>query len=283
MIPNEFTYEKADSLIRAIEILKNDDDAKFLAGGHSLIPLMKMRLTSPSKLVDISSLSELRGVRVDGRKVVIGALTTHYEIASSSVIKTHLNALAEAAGQVGDLQVRNRGTIGGNLAHADPASDLPATALAFDAELNVLGPDGAETFSAEDFFIGPLLTALPPGSLIQSVSFRIPPDGTKSAYVKYPHPASGYAVVGVAAVVGTDKNSVVNYVRIAITGAGDTAFRARAVEQGLSGKRLTESAINEACQYAADDGMIAEDLFASAEYRNHLCTVYTARVLKRLM
>ncbi len=283
MIPNTFAYEQANSLERAIELSRADADAKFLAGGHSLIPMMKMRLASPSKLIDISGLDELRGIKVEGHHVVVGALTPHREVANNRIIQTYLPALAEAARHIGDLQVRNRGTVGGNLAHADPASDLPAITLAYDAALTVLGPEGTETLFCEDFFLGPFMTALPEGNLILSVSFGIPPVGTKSVYVKYPHPASGYAVVGVAAIIGKDVDGRVNYVRIGVTGAGDVVYRARTVEQELAGNQLTESCILRASQYAADDGVIAEDLFASEAYRKHLCAVYVARALKRFM
>jgi aerobic carbon-monoxide dehydrogenase medium subunit len=283
MIPNTFTYERAVSPEHAMELLEGDMDAKFVAGGHSLIPLMKMRLSSPGKLVDISGLPELRGIRLEGHHIVVGALSTHRIVATNPLINTYLPALSEAASQVGDLQVRNRGTIGGNLAHADPASDLPAVALAYDAALTVLGSEGTETLFAEDFFLGPLLTALPEGNLILSVSFGIPPAGAKSTYVKYPHPASGYAVVGIAAVVGTDEHHLVNYARISITGAGDVAYRARSVEHALVGKPFTEATIEHASLLAADDGEIAGDLFATEDYRRHLCKVYTARALKRLV
>jgi aerobic carbon-monoxide dehydrogenase medium subunit len=283
MIPHTFTYERAVSPEHAMELLRGDTEAKLVAGGHSLIPLMKMRLASPSKLVDISGLPELRGIKLEGRHIVVGALSTHRDVATNPLINTYLPALAEAASQVGDLQVRNRGTIGGNLAHADPASDLPAVALAYDAALTVLGSEGTETLFSEDFFLGPLLTALPEGNLILSISFGVPPAGAKSTYVKYAHPASGYAVVGIAAVVGADENQIVNYARISITGAADVAYRARACEHALIGKPLTEESIQYASEFAPDDGEIAGDLFAGEAYRRHLCTVFTARALKRLV
>lgn len=283
MIPNTFTYERAESLAHAMALLQGDAQAKLLAGGHSLIPLMKMRLTTPSKLVDISGLADLQGIKMDAHSVVVGALTTHRQVATSDIVQTKLPALTEAASVIGDLQVRNRGTVGGNLAHADPASDLPAIALAYDAVFTMIGPTGADTLAAEDFLLGPLLTALPENHLIVSVSFRIPPAGAKSTYLKYPHPASGYAVVGVAAVIRLDAFQQIDYARIAITGAGDVAYRARAVEEALIGKPLSDEVIAAASEWATEDVTIAGDLFASEAYRKQMCVVYTARALKRLL
>jgi carbon-monoxide dehydrogenase medium subunit len=204
-------------------------------------------------------------------------------VSTDPVVRTYLPALAEAAGQIGDLQVRNRGTVGGNLAHADPSSDLPAIALACDAVFDVLGPDGAQQLGVDDYFLGPLVTALPENSVITAVSFAIPPSGTRSTYVKFPHPASGYAVVGVAAAARVEPDGVVDYVRVAITGAGDTPYRAHAVEQALLGQEASEEVIQAAAAQAADDGVISGDLFASESYRRHLCTVYTARALKTVL
>ncbi|MEW9031326.1 MAG: xanthine dehydrogenase family protein subunit M [Planifilum fimeticola] len=284
MIPSTFEYARAGSVEEALRLLKEaGGEAKLLAGGHSLLPMMKIRLTSPGKLIDIGQLRELRGVRRDGDRLVVGALTTHRQVAGDPLVREHLPVLAEAASQIGDLQVRNRGTVGGNLAHADPASDLPAVAVALEAELEVQSPDGKQTFGADGFFLGPLITALPEDGLLTSVSFAIPPEGVKSTYVKYPHPASGYAVVGVAAALGTGADGTVNYARIGITGASDTAYRAEAAEQALLGKKPTEEAIREAAARAADGREMNEDLFASSDYRRHLVQVYTARALRKLL
>jgi carbon-monoxide dehydrogenase medium subunit len=284
VIPSTFEYARAGSVEEALRMLKEaGGEAKLLAGGHSLLPMMKMRLTSPGKLIDISRIRELRGVRREGDRLVVGALTTHRQVAGDPLVREHLPALAEAASQIGDLQVRNRGTVGGNLAHADPASDLPAVAVALEAELEVQGPDGKQTFGADGFFLGPLITALPEDGLLTSVSFAIPPKGAKSTYVKFPHPASGYAVVGVAAALGTGTDGTVNYVRIGITGASDTAYRAEAAEQALLGKKPTEETIREAAARAADGREMNGDLFASSGYRRHLVQVYTARALRKLL
>jgi carbon-monoxide dehydrogenase medium subunit len=284
MITAAFDYVKANSVDEALRLLQESGgEAKLLAGGHSLLPLMKMRLTSPARLIDISGLQELRGISKDGDRVVIGALTTHRELAQSPIIQEYAPVLAEAAGQVGDIQVRNRGTIGGNLAHADPSSDLPAAAIALDAELTAITPDGKVVLSMDGYFLGPLLTALPPDSVLASVSFKALGRNAKGVYQKYPHPASGYAVVGVAAVAATDGEGRIEAARIGISGAADAPYRALAVESVLAGQKPSEALIEEAASHAADDGEIAGDLFASVAYRRHLCRVYTARALRKVL
>ncbi|WP_019120654.1 FAD binding domain-containing protein [Brevibacillus massiliensis] len=284
MIPSAFEYVRAASVEEAIRLLQESNgEGKLLAGGHSLVPLMKFRLTTPGKLVDISRISELRGVRKEGNRLVVGALTTHSQLASDPLVREHIPVLADAARQIGDLQVRNRGTVGGNIAHADPAADLPGVALALDALVELHGEDGQEVVEIDGFFLGPLITALPETSLVTSVSFAVPPEGTKSVYLKYPHPASGYAVVGVCAVAGTDPDGVVNYVRIGMNGVADVAYRATAAEQALLGQRATAENIREAAALAAEDGEIGSDLFASEEYRRHLSAVYTERALSQIL
>ncbi|HEY8485862.1 MAG TPA: FAD binding domain-containing protein, partial [Limnochordales bacterium] len=224
----------------------------------------------------------------DGQ-LVVGALTTHGELAASGTVREHCPLLAEAAGCVGDLQVRNRGTIGGNLAHADPASDLPAVAVALGATLRLAGPTGSREVAAEDFFLGPLTTALGPDEILTDV--RLPTAAALgpglrvgSAYVKFPHPASGYAVVGVAAVVGLDAQDSCRLVRVGVTGAASRAFRARVVEQALEGRQLGPGAdvaavLEQASSRATDGVEVLEDLFAGREYRAHLCRVYVKRAL----
>ena len=284
MIPSTFEYERVSTVAEAIERLQAaGGEAKLLAGGHSLLPMMKLRLSSPAKLIDISSVQELHGIVREPDGLVVGALTTHAQVASSPMVREHLPALAQAASKVGDLQVRNRGTLGGNLSHADMASDLPAVALAYEAEIYVITMDSEETLQAEEFFLGPLMTAMPENSVMRSVKFRTPPSGSKSVYEKVPHPASGYAVVGIAAVVAVNEDNVVTHARIGITGAADVAYRARGVEDALIGKAFTEEAIQSAAVYASDDGMIAGDLYASEAYRRQLCKVHTARALRKLL
>ncbi|HEU5140752.1 MAG TPA: xanthine dehydrogenase family protein subunit M [Bacillales bacterium] len=284
MITSAFDYAKAESVEDAVQMLvESGGEGKLLAGGHSLLPLMKIRLTTLDKLIDIGEINELKGVRKEGDRLVVGALTTHKEISRDPVVKRELPLLAEAASQIGDIQVRNRGTIGGNLAHADPASDFPAVAMAFDARFEMQGPNGKDSLGVDEFFFGPLITALPENTVMTAVSFSIPPEGVKTTYLKYPHPASGYAVIGVAAGIGKASDGTVNYARIGITGVGDVAFRAEAAEEMLVGQKPTAELIEEAAGKASDGQEMGNDLFASESYRQNLCKVYTSRALKKLL
>ncbi|USG63368.1 xanthine dehydrogenase family protein subunit M [Brevibacillus ruminantium] len=284
MIPSSFGYVKADTVEDAIRLLQESNgEGKLLAGGHSLIPLMKFRLTSPGTLIDISRIDELRGIRKDGNRLVVGALTTHHQVQRDPLILEHLPVLADAARVIGDLQVRHRGTVGGNLAHADPAADLPGVALALEAMLEVCGEAGKELIDLDGFFLGPLVSALPDNSMLTSVSFLIPPPEVKSVYLKYAHPASGYAVVGVCALVGLDADGVINYARIGINGVGDIPYRALGAESHLLGNVPSEALIKEAAALAPNEGEMGSDLFASAEYREHLCRIYTERALIQLL
>lgn len=284
MIPTTFDYVRADTVEDAIRLLQQSNgEAKLLAGGHSLIPLLKFRLTAPGTLIDISKIGELQGIRREGNRLVVGALTTHHQLHTSPLIRETMPVLADAARVIGDLQVRHRGTVGGNLAHADPAADLPGVALALDAMLEVQSEDGKELLELDGFFLGPLVTALPETSLVTSVSFLIPPSDAKSVYLKYAHPASGYAVVGVCAVVGTDPDGTINHARVGINGVGDVAYRAISVEERLLGQRPSRELIQQAAAHAADEGDIGGDLFASEEYRRHLCRVYTERALEQIL
>lgn len=284
MIPAKFDYVRADSIEQAIQLLQESDgEGKLIAGGHSLLPLMKFRLTEPGTLIDISRISELKGVRKAGERIIVGAMTTHREAAADPVIKEHIPVLAQAARQVGDIQIRNRGTVGGNIAHADPAADLPAAAIVLDAELTIQGEDGEETMSLDSFIIGPLITMMPENSIVTNVTFAIPPSHTKSTYLKYFHPASGYPVVGVAVVAGTSSDGKIDYIKVGITGAGDMVFRAEAVEDALMGQTPSESVIESAAGLAAESADMGSDLFASEEYREQLCKIYTARALKSVL
>ncbi|MFD1705356.1 FAD binding domain-containing protein [Siminovitchia sediminis] len=284
MIPANFDYVRAESVDHAIQLLQESDgEGKLIAGGHSLLPLMKFRLTEPGTLIDISRISELKSVKKEGDRVVVGAMVTHRDAANDPVIKEYIPSLASAAGQIGDMQVRNRGTVGGNIAHADPAADLPAPAIVLDAQITIQGEDGEETMDLDSFILGPLITMMPENSVVTKVSFAIPPSHTKQTYLKYFHPASGYPVVGVAAVAGTDEDGKIDYIRVGITGAGDKVFRATSVEEALMGQVPSESVIDSASGLAADDGDMGSDLFASEEYREQLCRVYTARALKSVL
>ena len=234
MIPVAFDYHRPSSVDEAIELLS--DDAKLLAGGHSLLPAMKLRLSSPGALIDIGRIAELNYIREDGGTIAIGATTTHHQIASSDLVSANASALAQAASVIGDPQVRNKGTIGGSLAHADPAADYPAAILALGAEIVVRGPDGGRSIPADEFFIDLFLTALAPDEIITEV--RVPA-AEKSAYVKFPHPASRFAVVGCAAA------SAGGAVKVAFTGVANAAFRDSGVEGGP--QRRFERGIDRRC------------------------------------
>jgi carbon-monoxide dehydrogenase medium subunit len=278
MIPTAFNYVAATSVADATAFLAaHPDDSKVVAGGHSLIPLMKLRLASPKYLLDISHIPGLRGIReVDGA-LEIGALTTHYDIESSSLVRERLLVLAETASLIGDVQVRNRGTFGGVLAHADPAADYPAVVLALGAEITAVGPSGQRTIKSDDFFVDLLTTSLTPNELITSVRVSIPAAGSGAAYEKFPHPASRYAITGVAAVVGLAADGKVSSAAIGITGAGTKAIRATAAEQGLVGAALDDASLQRAGAAAAAAIDPIGDIHASEEYRRHLVSVLTAR------
>lgn len=284
MIPAKFNYVRAESVEEAISLLvESDGEGSILAGGHSLLPLLKFRITEPGTLVDISRIPGLTGVRKEGDRIIIGALTTHYDVSINDLVKEHLPALAKAASVIGDLQIRNRGTIGGNIAHADPVADYPAVAFALDAELTVHSSEGKEVMPIDELVIGPLITTLSEDSIITEVSIAIPPAATKQTYLKFFHPATAYPVVGVAAIASVNDAGEVDYVRVGVTGSGDMAYRAIEVEDSLLNKKPTLENIKEAAQAATEDGDMGEDLFASAEYREHLTKVYVERALKEVL
>ncbi|WP_134703090.1 xanthine dehydrogenase family protein subunit M [Ammoniphilus sp. YIM 78166] len=284
MIPSSFDYIQATTVEEAIQLLQETNgEGKLIAGGHSLIPLMKFRLTSPSKLIDIAQIAELRGIKLENQRLIVGALTTHRDLCKSSLVQEQIPVLAETARQIGDLQVRSRGTVGGNIAHADPAADLPGVALALDCTVTWHGEEGTEQAQAEDFFLGPLITALPENSVLTSVSFAVPPKHAKSVYLKFPHPASGYAVIGVCVLVGKNEQGAIDFIRVAINGVSDMAYRAVSVENALLGEQATEANVLKAAAQAARDAEMGEDLFASAEYRQQLCRVYTKRALSQVL
>jgi len=273
MYPRQFEYVRANSVDEAIQALQSNEDAKILAGGHSLLPAMKLRLASPAVLVDISKLAELKNVLVDrGSSLRIGAGATYDELLRNGSFNGSYTALSEAMSKVGDVQVRNLGTLGGSVAHADPAADAPAALLALNATLVARGPNGEREISADDFFVDILTTALEPDEVLTEI--RVP-GGSKSAYEKFAHPASGYAVCGVAAAV-TDGG-----VRVAVTGATFKATRLTAVEQALGSSR-DAAAIEQAVAQVGDQDW-AGDHFASAEYRAHLTKVLAKRALTRVL
>jgi len=273
-------YHRARSLADAQRLLAAHPGAKLLAGGHSLIPLMKLRLAMPSAVIDIGRIQELRGISRSGDTIRIGALTTHAELAASADLQKSAAALAEAAALVGDPAVRSRGTIGGNIAHADPASDLPTVLVALDARITAIGPKGTRTIAAEDFFTGIMSTALAEDEVVSEIVLTASTPGQGSAYVKFSHPASRYAVIGAAALVSMEKDQC-RAARIAVGGLLPHATRAKAVEAALVGKAGTATTIEAAAaQLHADLGdQVSGDIYASAEYRAAVSPVYVKRAV----
>ena len=282
MFPAKFEYHAPSTVEAAIKLLgSGDGDVKLLAGGHSLLPLMKLRLAQPSAVVDIGRIQSLRGIRVDGGVLRIGPLTTHSELESSEEIRKQAPLLSECARVIGDLQVRNCGTIGGSLAHADPAGDLPAAVLALDAQLVARGPKGERTIAIGDFFVDYLTTSLQGNEVLTEI--RIPLQSkprTGSAYLKMDHPASHYALCGVAAVVTLGGPDTIEDCRVAITGVGPKAYRAASVEAALRGKAASDETLRAAVATAAEGQDVNGDIHASSEYRAHLATVYARRALE---
>lgn len=280
MHPYPFEYHRATSVADAMTLLmEHSDDGKLLAGGHSLLPVMKLRLAQPAHLIDITGITDLRGVRADGDTIEIGALTTHHAIATDPMLKERLGLLPKVAHVVGDQQVRNRGTIGGALAHADPAADYPAGVLALDAEVVVTGPSGERVIPIAGFFLGFLTTALEPQEIITAIRMPALKPGTGFRYEKMANPASGYAIVGVAAVVETAQDGTVSDIRVGITGAGDVAYRATAVEDALRGSTLDETTVRAAAAHAIDGIEVLGDVHAPVEYRGTITKNLTRRAI----
>jgi carbon-monoxide dehydrogenase medium subunit len=277
--PAPFEYHRPESLDEAVALLAGNSEARPLAGGHSLLPLMKMRLAPPSTIVDLGRLRGLDGIRVDDGTVTIGAMATHGAIAASDAVRASCAVLAEAASEVGDRQVRNRGTIGGSLAHADPGADYPTVVKAVGATLVVRGPGGEREIGADDFFTGLFATALTPGELL--IAVKVPATGasTGAVYVKHRHPASGFAVVGVAAVL-TVEGGTCTRARVTIGGVGDVPVHADEAVQELEGRALSVDVISAAAQRVpAGLPQSWGDVYASAEYRTHLAGVLARRAL----
>ncbi len=280
MYSADFDYHRARSLADAQRLLAAHPGAKLLAGGHSLIPLMKLRLAMPPAVIDIGRIPELRGISRSGDTIRIGALTTHSELAASADLQKSAAALAEAAALVGDPAVRSRGTIGGNIAHADPASDLPTVLVALDARIIAVGPKGTRTIPAEDFFTGIMSTALAEDEVVSEIVVTAAERGQGSAYVKFAHPASRYAVIGAAALVSMEKDQC-RAARVAVGGLVPHATRAKAVETALVGKPGTATTIEAAvAQLRADLGdQVSGDIYASAEYRAAVSPIYVKRAV----
>jgi carbon-monoxide dehydrogenase medium subunit len=280
VIPARFEYHAPTSLAEALQLLRaHGGEARLLAGGHSLLPLMKFRLAAPAHLIDLGRISDLRFIRTEGDRAVIGAMTTHWMIESSEALAETVPLLPETARQIGDLQVRNVGTIGGSLAHADPAADYPAAVLALEAELVAEGPRGRRTLPADGFFRGLYATALDADEILLAVRLPVRAPRSGAAYQKFPHPASGFAVVGVAAQVVLDGQGRCTRVRVGITGVAPVPYRAREVERRLTGERPSAEAIAGAAAEAAAVEEVNADVFAPADYRRHLAQVFTKRAL----
>lgn len=280
MRPVQVDYQRPTSVADAVKMIASSEGAKALAGGHSLIPAMNLRLTQPEILVDIGRLDELKGIRVNGSTLSIGALSTHAQIAASADVQRHAPALAQACGMVGDPQVRNWGTLGGNLAHADPASDPPTVVLACGGTIHTQGPSGTRAVNAGNFFLGLFETDLRQGELITRID--IPSlAGRKSAYAKLSHPASRYAVVGVCVVLEMDGGRCKS-ASVAVGGAVPKATRSPGAEAALAGSNLDDSALNAAAQALMNDiaSAVMGDIYAPGEYRKAMAGIYLKRAVR---
>jgi aerobic carbon-monoxide dehydrogenase medium subunit len=276
MYPASFEYHAPSSLDEAIKLMAQNSDAKLLAGGHSLLPAMKLRLATPSAIIDMKKLrSSLQYIKEDGGHVAIGALTTHAAIAASKVAQQKIPLIAETASNIGDMQVRNLGTIGGALAHADPAADFPAAILAAEAEMVIQGASGKRTVKADEFFQGFFATAVQPGEIL--VEIRVPVHKGGS-YQKFAHPASGYAVAAVAAIVEKNGNTI-SKCRVAVNGVSGGAYRATEVEKALEGQPYSAEAVAQAAEHVVSGIDVLEDPFANASYRSQLAKQLTQRAI----
>ncbi len=278
MYPANFDYKRASSVAEAVQLLGQHDNAKLIAGGHSLLPMMKLRLATPAMLIDISRVDDMKGIRSEDDRVWIGALTTHAEIAASDMVP---GALRDAAEHVGDPQVRNRGTIGGNIAHADPASDLPTALVAIGASFHVQGPDGERRLDAAGCFIDMFTTSVGPGEVLTGISLPSPAPRSGSAYAKLEHPASRYALVGAAAAVTLHGNQV-TACRVAIGGLTPTATLASSVASALTGRQADSENISSAAALVEGDcgDLILGDMHAVQEYRLAMAPIFVRRALE---
>jgi len=282
MIPGAFEYLRPETLEEAIQLLQeNREEAVLLAGGHSLIPILKARLAQPGILIDISRIPGLKGIGREEEALLIGGMTTHHEIESAPEVAELCPILSETASLIGDVQVRNRGTIGGSLAHADPSADYPAVLIALDAEFVITGPDGARSCRAENFFEGPFETAMEETEILTSIIVPAPRGKIGGAYCKEAQQASGFAVCGVAAAIVLGAGGEVESASVGVTGVSAAPYRAAGVESALTGQAPSAENIEAAADHATDDIEPIEDLYGSAEFRGHLTRVWTKRALER--
>lgn len=280
MIPGAFEYYAPRSVNEAVQILTaHRDDVKILSGGQSLMPLLKMRLSKPAYIVDIGRIPGLDTIAEEGGHLILGGLLTYAQIETSELLKKYCPLLPQTATQVADVQIRNRGTIGGSIAHADPAGDMPATIMALDTEIQVTGPNGERWVKSADFFLGLLMSVLEPDEIVTAV--KVPITGNdKTAYLKAAPRSSGFAVVGVAVRLALDSSNICQRAAIGITGITDKAFRAEHVEGLLTGKKLDAKLIDEAVAESTRNIDVIEDINGSQEYRTHLTHVYVARAIR---
>ncbi len=280
MYPNRFEYFAPASLEEALSLLSTyQDEAKLLAGGQSLLSLMKLRLANPKYLVDLGRIADLNYIRKDGDAIVIGALTTYAEIHGSDLLRKNCALLPKTASVVGDVQVRNRGTIGGSLAHADPAGDLPAAIVALDAQIKAVSPRRQRWLEADEFFLGFLTTALEPDEIVTEIRLPVLKE-TNTAYLKAARTKSGFAIAGIAVCLKLDSGGSVADVAVAVTGVGDKAYRARNVENALKGKKPEIRLIEQAASGVVDGIDVTENINGTKEYRSHLARVYTVRAIE---
>jgi aerobic carbon-monoxide dehydrogenase medium subunit len=281
VIAQNFEYIVPTSLGDAVNLLqKHAGRAKIVSGGHSLIPMMKLRLAAPEFLIDIGRIPELSYVKEDSGKIKIGALTTHHILETSDLIRRKLSALADAAGLIGDIQVRNKGTIGGSIAHADPAADYPASILALDATIVTLGPQGERQIPASKFFVDMMTTALEHNEIVREIQIPVKQGKVGSAYLKMAQKASGFAICGVAALVELDSSGAFSNVAIGLTGVGSYAVRASKSEAALKGVKPAANVIKTACEHVSDGIIALEDIHASADYRLDLARVFARRAMQ---
>ncbi len=281
MFPAKFGYVAARSVDEALQLMaKHGEEGKLLAGGHSLLPAMKLRLQSPQTLIDLGSVPGLSGVRAEGNQMVIGALTVHADVAASDLLRKYVPGLADAASVIGDMQVRNRGTIGGSVAHADPGADMPVILTALDVSFVVQSSSGNRTIAADDFFTDFYTTAMNANEILTEIRIPVPHQGSGTAYAKLPHPASGYVVVSAGALITVQPSGKCAAARVSIGGLGSGPVRAMATEMELQGKSLTPQVIAAAAAKAAEGTDPLEDSYAGADYKRHVATVYARKAIE---
>ncbi len=282
MVPYKVSYHKANSVAEAIELLnKYEDECKIIAGGHSLVPMMKLRLAEPENLIDISGIEELSGITETENFIIIGACATHADIGRSDIIKKHAPMLEQATNKVGDVQVRNFGTIGGNIAHADPAADWPTLLLAANAKIIIQNAEGTREVDADDFFQGLFSTDMEENELITAIYIPKSAANRNSVYRKFPQPASRFALVGCAAAIEVRNGKVAN-ARVAFAGVSATPFRDSGIEKALEGRNFNAESIEAATSNVANGVSVMQDHFANEKYRRHLAGVFAKKALTDL-